>query len=258
MGNIVIYGGGTFSSVRNHLSIAAEAFGETARQIKQLLPQAELKLTKMAHCYSPLRTNEDVMENLQLQLNDLRVKCIIMNAALCDYTGSIGDVKSGSHADRLQSREGNVTMTLVPAEKIISCIREQRPDILVVGFKTTTNDSEEEQARKARRMDVDIVIANDTVTRNNILVTSHMIFTSSRKEVINRMCCIVEDELDDVIFENKYGYLIRVSDCKKYMSKGEAYRLALDILELEDESLVYSIGWCDKIEGVFNVGKKGA
>jgi len=48
---IVILGGGTFQPVRNHLALAAPAFGETAKTLKMLIrdhQRVSLILTKMA------------------------------------------------------------------------------------------------------------------------------------------------------------------------------------------------------------------
>jgi hypothetical protein len=42
MRRTVILGGGTFQPVRNHLSLAAPAFGETARKLQTLIPDSEL------------------------------------------------------------------------------------------------------------------------------------------------------------------------------------------------------------------------
>jgi len=36
MKKIIIYGGGTFSPIRNHLSLCATAFGTTARKLAEM------------------------------------------------------------------------------------------------------------------------------------------------------------------------------------------------------------------------------
>jgi hypothetical protein len=71
MPKIIVIGGGTFSHVRNHLSLCASAFGETARTLAETLRAevrkrgqrfygVDLYLTKMADPTSKLVTNEDV------------------------------------------------------------------------------------------------------------------------------------------------------------------------------------------------------
>jgi len=169
-----IYGGGTFFYVRNHLALCAPAFGATAERLKQLLLlESELHLTKMVDRSSALVTNNDVDAHIQNILKDEYVKCIIMNVALCDYEGQIGNTISGKYATRLESREGIQNMMLIPSQKVISQIKEQRPDITVVGFKTTVNEDDDMvMINKALRMNVDIVLANDVGLRKNIIVKS--------------------------------------------------------------------------------------
>jgi phosphopantothenoylcysteine synthetase/decarboxylase len=171
---IVILGGGTFHHVRNHLSIAAPAFGTTARWLKKKLVNSDLVLTKMADNQSNLETNADVENVIQSYLKKPLMKCIIMNVAMCDYDGKIGELVSGKHALRLKSRVGPQGMLLTPSKKIIAGIKKERPDIFLVSFKTTTCYSPEQQIAAALRMgegsQCDLVFANDTVTRNNMLI----------------------------------------------------------------------------------------
>lgn len=174
---ILILGGGTFYHVRNHLSIAAPAFGTTARWLHEQLPQSNLVLTKMADPFSKLETNADVAAMIDDYLIDTNLKAIIMNVAMCDYDGQIADVPSGKHAMRMKTKAGQQIMQLEPSQKVIKNIKEQRPDILLVGFKTTTHHNPEEQIAAAIAMGqgsrCDLVFANDTVTRYNLLVDAN-------------------------------------------------------------------------------------
>ena len=177
-------GGGTFNPVRNHLSLAAPAFGKTARYLfeesigvldySKIVPL--LVLTKMANPYSPLLSNKDVSDAVDKYLEDESVKVIIFNVALCDFETTYKGVESGFHAERLKTAKGSVRLTLTPSEKIITRIRKVRPDIFLVGFKTTTNATTDEQFELASKMIepdfCNIVFANDTVTRQNMIVTS--------------------------------------------------------------------------------------
>lgn len=180
---IVIIGGGTFSHVRSHLSIAAPAFGETARQLASILSsgdfphkmQVDLRLTKMANHTSDLVTNEDVSRLVDSLVADSQTQIIFFNAAMCDFNGTIGDVPSGKYAARLKTKEGNQTMVLTPAEKVIKKIRKYRKDILLVGFKTTSGATEDEQyiagLELMKSTSCNLVLANDLVTRTNMIIT---------------------------------------------------------------------------------------
>ncbi|UTU07737.1 hypothetical protein CcrC1_gp053c [Caulobacter phage C1] len=196
-GNIHILGGGTFSDVRSHLSLAARAFGGTARDLTALFnlylpqtrhpvegfilpgqPEVKLHLTKMADHRSTLITNRDVNYRLEAILDDPATAVVIMNVALCDYNGTILEdgqpTPSGSHAERLKSRHGEQTMRLTPATKLLGKIKNHRPDVIAVGFKTTAGADETTQVAAAQAQlaeaKSDFVFGNDVVTRQNLLL----------------------------------------------------------------------------------------
>lgn len=192
--SILILGGGTFYHVRNHLSIAAPAFGTTARWLKDQLVEADLMLTKMADASSTLETNADVQQFIDISLEKKTLRCLIMNVALCDYEGTIENLASGKHAQRLQSRAGKQSMNLIPSDKVITSIKKRRPDVFLVAFKTTTNFSPDEQQAAAYRMlsesKSDLVLANDTVTRHNLLVNAkneRLLASNNRIQVLERL-----------------------------------------------------------------------
>src|ERR1035437_10020626 len=148
MKKTIILGGGTFAYIRNHLALCAPAFGNTARKIHSLLGadnNVRLILTKMADPSSLLVTNQDVEKEVDSLLEDKEVGAIILNVAFADFSGHIGNVESGKHADRLKTSAGEHWVRLVPQAKIISKIKEKRPDIFLVGFKTTTGKEVQQQ-----------------------------------------------------------------------------------------------------------------
>lgn len=198
-----VIGGGTFSHVRSHLALAAPAFGKTARAIADKLITAgedvTLHLTKMAHPASGLVTNEDVAKLLEQLKADPDTRVIVMNAALCDYDGVVVDAvehqptgESGKYAERLKTARGDQFLRLTPADKLIGSIRKERKDIFVVGFKTTTGASSYEQYSAGLHLlkgsSVNLVLANDTVTRNNVIVAPEETRygqTTDREEVLD-------------------------------------------------------------------------
>lgn len=207
MSRIHIFGGGTFSHVRNHLAIAAPAFGETARQLQDLLGkhmgitsqvEVQMHLTKMADPYSTLVTNEDVEAEVDRIIANPYARVIFFNVALCDFNGQIGDIESGKYAERLQSRNGPFTMNLTVADKLIGKIREHRKDLFVIGFKTTAGASSDVQYATALNMlkanSINLVLANDTVTRNNMIVApeeTRYCESTDRKNVLNYLVKMV-------------------------------------------------------------------
>lgn len=181
---IYILGGGTFSHVRSHLALAAPAFGQTAKDIHDYLrfldTASELVLTKMADSSSKLVTNEDVAAYVDTLIADPATKMIIMNVAMCDYDGEIvtdyqPSVPSGKYATRLKTSDGPQIMSMKPSDKLIGRIRKERKDIFVVAFKTTSNATSDEQYSAGLHLlkanSVNLVLANDLVTRNNMVIT---------------------------------------------------------------------------------------
>lgn len=179
---IIVLGGGTFSYVRAHLALAAPAFGETAKQMAELCLErfthmdTNLVLTKMADPASNLVTNTDVEYYIRELIKDNTVKVVFFNAAMCDFDGQIGSVAPGKYAERMKGREGSrYTMTLTPTQKVVKLIREKRKDIFLVAFKTTSEATPEQQYKEGlnllKRSSCNLVLANDLVTRNNMIIT---------------------------------------------------------------------------------------
>lgn len=206
---VVIIGGGTFSHVRTHLSLATPAFGKTARTLYDKCQKrftnmdVELILTKMADSNSNIVTNEDVSKLIDELVNDNTVKAIFFNVALCDYTGQIGQTESGKYEPRLESIEGGKKMWLTPSDKIINKIRKNRKDIFLVGFKTTSNATAQEQFSKGlnlmKKSSANIVLANDVVTYNNFIITPEEGVYG--KEMSREECL---DELVDIAYHRTH------------------------------------------------------
>ena len=200
---IVILGGGTLNHVRNHLALCAPAYGTTAKQLEghfnrelrmQLVDReydVELVLTKMADPQSCLETNDDVAAYVDTLILDPTVKVIVFNVALADFAGQVGDIVSGKYSERLRTSEGSQQMRITPSDKLIGCIRKERKDIFVVGFKTTTDYESPQQYVRAlellKKNSLNLVLANDTVRRNNMIVApeeTRYCETTDRAEVL--------------------------------------------------------------------------
>lgn len=178
---IHIIAGGTFSYVRNHLALAAPAFGTTGKILAELcvkrMPElsTHIHLTKMANPISSIVTNIDVEGLIDSIKSSHNTKIIFMNAALCDFNGSIDNVSSGKYATRLKTSEGDKLMKLTPTDKILKKIRDGRKDIFLVAFKTTCGATEQEQylagLELLKKNSCNLVLANDTKTRLNMIIT---------------------------------------------------------------------------------------
>ncbi|MFZ2619474.1 MAG: class II aldolase/adducin family protein [Alphaproteobacteria bacterium] len=182
-----VIGGGTFAPVRAHFGLSAHAKGGTAKQIHALLQArgelSQLHLTAQGDINSQLLTNDHVGALVDRLVMEDATHIIFFSPALVDFTGIISDVAPHKHAERLQSRAGESTMVLQPAEKVIRRIRAGhtgRKDVFLVGFKATAGATEAEQKFQAMRLlkesSCNLVLANDVVTRRNLIAVPEEAF----------------------------------------------------------------------------------
>lgn len=187
---IHIIAGGTFSDAAPHLSLSARAYGKVGYQLARLCSEAMPTLDTILHRTrmaggSALETNADVAALIAKLKADAGVKIIFMPVALCDFEVSkveryespswIELDKPGKDHARLQTSQGQHRLTLHPAPKIIPTIRNGRKDIFLVGFKTTSGATEDEQyiagLNLLKGSSCNLVLANDLKTRVNMIIT---------------------------------------------------------------------------------------
>ena len=193
---IAILGGGTVSWAANHLAITAPAYGTTARKIREicedLIPEMDpvLYLTKMAGGgVVDLETNEDIAKLVDDLTHDNLTKIVFFSVSMVDFNAKlIDDNRLGSdpfqyynekhnaskYGDRLQSNRPHA-FDFVPVNKVIQEVRKHRKDIFLVGFKQTCGLTEDEQyiegLNLCKRASCNLVLANDTKTRLNMVIT---------------------------------------------------------------------------------------
>lgn len=175
---IRIVGGGTISHVRNRLALCAPAYGSTAKALLALCQahdkSADLTLTRMADPLSTIETSADLEMWARRTVSDLNAKIIFWNPAVVDFEGAVGDIPSGEKSQRLDISE-TINCQLTPANKIVAMFRQQRKDIFLVAFKTTTNATPDEQHAAGvaliKEACANLVLANDAITGVNMVVT---------------------------------------------------------------------------------------
>jgi hypothetical protein len=202
-----IFGGGTVAHVRPHLSLMAPAYGKTARDLNWLLLRkgwsTTTHLTKMAGGNDDIETNQDVRNRVDhlLQLPDTKV--IVMSAALVDFEGEVLDANmlptaSGKKQPRLETAFGEQYLKLTPTEKVIQTIRAIRKDVFLVGFKTTSRKSHDDQYRAGlgllKSASCNLVLANDVHTRVNMVITPEQAIyeiSRDRSETLNTLADMI-------------------------------------------------------------------
>lgn len=183
---IHVVGGGTLIPVAPHLQLASRAYGTTARRIAELCGTfwtgmgVNLHLTRMADPTSKVESVEDLWKLAEEIVGDFNTKVVFWSPAVVDF-----DTEMLSYPS-IQTRKLNSgwehLMSLKPAPKIVQLFRKHafeemapRKDIFLVAFKATTGATEDEQYLAALKMlkasSANLVLANDTVTRVNMIVT---------------------------------------------------------------------------------------
>lgn len=264
MSTIVIYGGGTFSHLRNHLALAAPAFGGTARKLHALLKHSKLILTKMACNSSEIVSTVDLQLEIEKTIANPHTKYVVMNAAVCDFDGQIGDVKSGELATRLKSREDNPPVILTPADKLVNRIKIERPDITLITFKTTCGASQAEQIKAAEAAAGDIVVANDTLTGSNVVVRSTgsnvLSIYSDRDACINALAANITNlQLKNdnrILFENDAKVLVKLPPRKSNYERHEADHLIRKMTGYDIKSTWWDSYEENAIWGLKNVNRE--
>ena len=221
MKKIYVLGGGTVFHVRPHLAISAPAYGKSAislfNKIEEKLTNAgnittevHLGLTKMAIGSMAERrngqritmigeSNQDVAQYLERIVTDPDTKMIFMSVALCDFEGHILDeiqrlTRSGKREPRLKTKNGDATMHLRVADKLIGQIRAKRKDIFLIGFKTTAGMPEDAQYEAGldllKKNSCNLVLANDVQNGQNMIICPELAtysITHDRDKVLTEL-----------------------------------------------------------------------
>jgi hypothetical protein len=209
-----IIGGGTVSHVANHLGLSATAYGATARKIAELCQEqsdsmeVRLHLTRMADAgKGSLETPEDIFKLTETIVRDTQTKIVFFNPAIVDVEGEIPGIRKGGKYDgRFRETRRRIpvpyTMYMYLRPKMVDIIRNGAPelelpvrkDIFLVSFKTTCGATEQKQYLEGlnmlKRSSSNLVLANDVVTRVNMIITPEEAsyhVTSDREEALKNL-----------------------------------------------------------------------
>lgn len=201
---IHVVGGGTLQPVAPHFQLASRAYGTTARRIAELCGiftgmDVQLHLTRMADPTSRIESSEDLWKLAEDITNDFSTKIVFWSPAVVDFTAEMESYLADP-SKKLSSTWDHL-MKLTSAPKIVPMFRQYsvngmapRKDIFLVAFKATAGLSSEDQYAAALRLlkssSANLVLANDTVTRNNMIVTPEETFyheTTNRDEVLRNL-----------------------------------------------------------------------
>ena len=103
--------------------------------------------------FIPILTSDDMYNAVHKHVRDCDV--FVMCAAVADYRPlKISETK-------IKKRDEHFALDLISTRDILASLPEKDRQFLVVGFAAETNDVEENAAKKLRKKNCDIIVAND-------------------------------------------------------------------------------------------------
>jgi phosphopantothenoylcysteine decarboxylase/phosphopantothenate--cysteine ligase len=137
------------------------------------------------------------------------VESAVDSASALVSAAAIGDYTTDTHAEKLASGEER-TLTLEPTPKLIDTVRDQHPDLPIVGFKTETSGDDDAMIEAARetldRAALAFVVANDasvmgaTDTRVLLVDTEHATVACGPKSAVAEQ---IRDRLVGVLRDDR-------------------------------------------------------
>ena len=101
----------------------------------------------------PFTTNDDLASRLQRLVGRDEISFVFHAAALCDFR--VRNIRMENEAavreKKISSRDGAFHVTLEPAPKLISTLRQQFPASILIGWKYKLDGTREELVAKGRR-----------------------------------------------------------------------------------------------------------
>ncbi|MFC6797664.1 bifunctional phosphopantothenoylcysteine decarboxylase/phosphopantothenate--cysteine ligase CoaBC [Haladaptatus sp. DYSN1] len=161
--HVVVTSGGTSEAVDPVRVIANRSSGKTGRAVARALFVLGADVTLVHDGPDVPYADVEQVESAAEMLDAVRVvagsaDALVSVAAISDYTVESSD-------EKIRSRQDDLSLSLVPTPKLIDTIREEFPDLTIVGFKAESNGDDAALIEKAReilaRADLSFVVAND-------------------------------------------------------------------------------------------------
>jgi phosphopantothenoylcysteine decarboxylase/phosphopantothenate--cysteine ligase len=127
-------------------------------------------------------TSDDMYNAVYEHVRDCDV--FVMCAAVADYR------PQKISATKIKKRDEHFTLDLIPTRDILVSLPGKDRQFLVVGFAAETNDVEENAAKKLRKKNCDIIVANDVSSADSGMESDAnevtIFFRNGEREKISR------------------------------------------------------------------------
>jgi phosphopantothenoylcysteine decarboxylase/phosphopantothenate--cysteine ligase len=174
---IVITAGSTRESIdpvrylSNHSSgkmgyALARAFASHGANVYLISGITNLAIPNTITQFIPVTTSNQMFEKSMANIDDADI--FIGCAAVSDY-------KVENYTDNKIKKQDKLTLTLVKNPDIIATVKQQKPELFVVGFAAETNNLIEYAIAKIKNKNLDLIVAND--------VSNSQVFGSENNEV---------------------------------------------------------------------------
>jgi len=169
---VVVTAGATSESVDDVRVLTNRSSGRTGRAVARALAVRGADVT-LLHDADAARGPGDAGDVPYADVVDVESAAEMTDAALAACgdadalvsAAAISDYTVASHEGKIRSGEASLTLELSPTPKLLDAVREEYPDLALVGFKAEPGGDDDALAERARetlaRVDLAFVVAND-------------------------------------------------------------------------------------------------
>jgi phosphopantothenoylcysteine decarboxylase/phosphopantothenate--cysteine ligase len=162
--HVVVTSGGTTESIDPIRTLSNRASGKTGRAVARACYARGAEVT-LVHdgpdvpwaTVEAVESAAEMLAAVESHADD--ADALVSAAAISDYTVE-------ASPEKIRSGQDELALALEPTPKLIDTVREQHPDLPIVGFKAESEGDDEAIVSKARetleRVDLAFVVGNDT------------------------------------------------------------------------------------------------
>lgn len=162
---VVITSGATVERVDSIRIITNRSSGRTGVELARECFRQGADVTVVHRASVDVHGINDVFAETVSEMTDAVLKETGEGCDVFMCAAAISDYTVEGHEGKIASNSEDTSLILLPTRKLISEVREQHPDLCIVGFKAETNVSKDELIKSAKSLKdkckLQLVVAND-------------------------------------------------------------------------------------------------
>ncbi len=160
---VVVTSGATTESIDPVRTLSNRASGRTGRAVARACAALGAEVV-LVHDGPDKRWAQTVpVESAAEMLDAVRAHARDADALIC--VAAISDYTLERQSEKIRSGNEELTLDLEPTPKLVDTVREEHPDLPIVGFKAETDEDEDALVQQARdlqqRVDLEFVVGNN-------------------------------------------------------------------------------------------------